>query len=277
MTGWKLFTIGWHFESSVVLGSTVLTAWYLYKVRGNINLKTVSFIAGILIILLALTSPVDRLGEDYLFSLHMVQHMLLGVIAPLLMVAGLPQAITNPWLKFPIIGSIEKLIGTPTIALIVASGTFWLWHLPALYNLTLQNESIHVFEHITLIATGVILWWPVLKPDTTKQLAPMASVIYLSIAALLSTILGMIFTVSDTVYYAGYAHPSDDLGALDLIRNKWGLDQLADQKLGGAIMWEPAGVIFLAIMMVKMKTWFEGDSEHQIASTEKSSENATTI
>ncbi len=87
----------------------------------------------------------------------------------------------------------------------------------------------------------------------------MGAIAYMAIAAFISTILGIIFTVSDTPYYLCYANPDDELGALKLIREDWGLTQIADQKLGGAIMWEPAGAIFLWAIMAVLISWFKDD------------------
>jgi cytochrome c oxidase assembly factor CtaG len=260
MTGWKLLT-AWEFSPSVVIGCALVLAAYLFAVRGKINGKTINFTLGVLCIFLALVSPIDDLGDDYLFSAHMVQHMMLGMIAPVLMVAGIPASFVQAWLKVPLIARVERILGNPTLALIVANATFWVWHLPYLYNLTLENETVHIFEHMMFIVTGCMLWWPVFKPVKEGRLAAMPAIVYMAIAAAISTILGIIFTISDTPYYSGYANPHDELGALKLIREDWGLTQIADQKLGGAIMWEPAGAIFLWAIMVVLMGWFKEESE----------------
>jgi putative membrane protein len=262
MTPWKLFLISWEFSPSVVIGCVLLLALYLVPVRFKWNAKTLNFTLGVLVLFLALVSPVDTLGEDYLFSVHMLQHMMLGMIAPVLLVAGIPASFVRAWLKFPLIARLERILGNPALALLVANATFWVWHLPKLYNLTLENEVVHIVEHLLFIATGVMLWWPVFKPIPEGRLTALAAIVYMGIAAFLSTILGIIFTVSETPYYACYAHPEDELGALKMIREDWGLDQIADQKLGGAVMWEPAGAIFLWAILKVMIGWFKEESEN---------------
>ncbi|MGH9553151.1 MAG: cytochrome c oxidase assembly protein [Terriglobales bacterium] len=275
MTGWKLFLSTWDFHPSVVIGCALLWGIYLFAVRGRFDRKTTNYTLGVLIIFLALVSPVDDLGDDYLFSAHMVQHMMLGMIAPVLLVAGIPASFVRAWLKHPLIARLERILGYPPVALIVANATFWVWHLPSLYNLTLADEGVHIFEHMMFLVTGTMLWWPVFKPVPEGRLSPMSAIVYMGIAAALSTILGIIFTISDTPYYAGYANPDDDLGALKLIREQWGLTQIADQKLGGAIMWEPAGAIFLWGMMCVMIRWFKEDSESDtVQNTDGRTENA---
>lgn len=262
MNGWKLFLISWEFEPSVVIGCLLLWAIYFFAVQFKFNGKTLNYTLGVLVLFLALTSPIDTLGEDYLFSAHMVQHMMLGIIAPLLIVVGLPASLVQTWLRFPLIARLEQILGYPPLALVVANATFWVWHLPTLYNLTLENEVVHIFEHLTFLVTGTMLWWPVFKPVPQGRLTPLPAIIYLGISAFISTILGIIFTVSETPYYDCYAHPDDELGALKLIREEWGLTQLDDQKLGGAIMWEPAGAIFLWAIMKIMVDWFKAESKN---------------
>jgi putative membrane protein len=267
MNAWKLFTTTWEFEPSIVIGCLGLLGLYYFAVRPKkLSLKTVNWFIGVLVLFLALTSPLDTIGEDYLFSLHMAQHMLLGIIAPVFLVCGLPASLVESWLKIPLIARAEKILGYPPLCLILANGTFWLWHLPGLYDLTLENDTVHIFEHITLIVTGTMLWWPVFKPISRGRMAHLQAIIYLGLTAFISTILGVIFTISDTPYYERYAHPEDKLGALHLIRDEWGLTQLDDQKLGGAIMWEPAGAIFLWAMMRIMIDWYKEESKIDIES-----------
>jgi len=167
-------------------------------------------------------------------------------------------------LRFPLVVKAERILGYAPLALIAGIGTIWLWHLPYLYNLALENEGIHTFEHMMIMVTGCMLWWPVLKPISEGRLSPMAGLIYLSIASTMGMILGIVFTISDTTYYSFYAHPEDELeGTLTLIRDKWNLTQLDDQKLGGAIMWEPMGVVFLCAIMAAMVDWFK-QAKHEV-------------
>jgi cytochrome c oxidase assembly factor CtaG len=154
------------------------------------------------------------------------------------------------------------------VAWVLGSGTLWVWHLPYLYNLTLANENIHIFEHITFLVTGTILWWPVFSPLRERRLAPLIAIVYLFLASLANGLLGIFFTLANTAFYTGYLHPDDELGALSLIRNTWGLDPVADQKLGGAFMWVIGSVIFLWAILVMVARWYsegEADSDQTVA------------
>jgi cytochrome c oxidase assembly factor CtaG len=198
---------------------------------------------------------------------------MLGTIAPPLLIAGLHASSVQGWLRFPIIARLERIFSNPPLALIVGCSMFYVWHLPYLYNLALENETVHLVEHILFMVTGTMLFWPVLKPIPEGRLSPLAAIVYMGIAATLGMILGIIFTISDTVFYSFYLHPKEDeLGALKLIREDWGLTPLDDQKLGGAIMWEPIGVIFLWASLASMVTWFK-HSEHKAVHESASAEN----
>jgi cytochrome c oxidase assembly factor CtaG len=257
MTTWKLLVTSWNFEPSVVFGCALLLAVYFFAVRFKLNRKSCLYTLGVLVIFLALVSPLDALGDDYLFSAHMVQHMMIGLVAPPLLVAGIPAPMARGLLRLPFADRLEQILGFPPLALLSGVVTLWIWHLPLLYDLTLENDAVHVFEHLTLLVTGTMLWWPVFKPISKGRLTPLGAIAYLGVAGFASSILGIIFTISDTPFYAAYAHPHDELGALKLIRQDWGLTQLDDQKLGGAIMWEPMGVIFLWSVMAIMIKWFK--------------------
>ncbi len=256
--------LNWEFEPSIVIGCIILLAAYFIATRAKLNIRALSYTLGVLTIFLALTSPIDLLADHYLFSVHMLQHMMIGIIAPPLMLAGLPASFVESWLRFPLIDKTERLLGHPPIALFAGISTIWFWHLPYFYDLALRNEGIHTFEHMMFIVTGFMLWWPVLNPITERRLKPMMAIIYMGIASTLGMILGIIFTISDTSFYSYYANPEDELeGTLKLIREDWHLTQVDDQKLGGAIMWEPMGCIFLWVIMSAMIDWFK-HSEHEV-------------
>lgn len=101
MTGWELFKSAWDWEPSVVAGTVLLLAGYLAAVRFRFDGRTLCFVAGSLVMLLALVSPLDALGDDYLFSAHMLQHILLDLVAPLLFVLGCPASLIRRLLQWP--------------------------------------------------------------------------------------------------------------------------------------------------------------------------------
>jgi cytochrome c oxidase assembly factor CtaG len=257
MTGWELFKVSWDWEPSVVAGSVLLLAGRLAAGRFRVERTLLFFAAGVGVMLLALVSPLDTLGDDYLFSAHMMQHILLDLVAPPFFVLGLSADMVRKLLSWPPANRTERIISRPALAWVLGIGTLWLWHLPVLYDATLKSEGIHVFEHLTFLVTGTILWWPVFCPLKERQMPALAAVAYLVLAALANALLGILFTLSSTPYYSGYAHSQDKLRALSLVRNQWGLDQLTDQQLGGAFMWVIGSIIFLAAILAKVTRWYQ--------------------
>jgi putative membrane protein len=132
-----------------------------------------------------------------------------------------------------------------------------VWHVPPIYDLTLENETVHIIEHITFMVSGTMLWWPVFKPIPEGRLKPLAAVVYLAVAGFVASILGMIFTMADAPFYAAYANPHDHHNLLPLIREQWGLTHLEDQKLGGAIMWVICTLNFFWALMAVMIEWLK--------------------
>jgi cytochrome c oxidase assembly factor CtaG len=255
MSGRELFTSGWEFHPSVVAGCLLLLAAYLVAVRFRVNRITFFFGSGVMVMFLALVSPLDSLGDDYLFSAHMAQHILVDMVVPPLFVLGIPAGMAAAMLRFPPAAWAERILGKPVVAWTLGIATLWIWHLPYLYNATLENKGIHIFEHLTFLVTGTIFWWPVFSPLPERRMTPLGSMIYLSLGAIANALLGIIFTISATPFYSGYANPKDELGALSLIRDTWGLSQIADQQLGGAFMWAFGSVIFFWAIMVMVARW----------------------
>lgn len=267
MNGWKIL-FAWNFYPSVILGCIVVLALYLWSMQWKLNAKTINFTLGIFTIFIALCSPIDTLSDDYLFSAHMLQHMLLHLVAPAYMVGALPERWVRALLSIPFCRVLERVLGYPPLALCIAVFTFWVWHLPQLFNATLQHEELHIFEHLTFIVSGFILWWPVWKPIEEGRLSSSMALVYVFIAAVGEGLIGIIFSIADTPWYSGYANPRDELGILPLLRDKWGLTQLSDQKLGGAIMWGFGTVIFLWALVMVMIQWFfeypESEAPHKL-------------
>jgi len=269
MIGWNLLTSGWEFHPSVVAGCLLLLAVYLTAVRFHVNRTTLFFVSGVAVMFLALVSPLDSLGDDYLFSAHMAQHILLDMVVPPLFVLGIPTEMATAILRCPPAAWAERILGTPVIAWMIGTATLWLWHLPFLYNVTLENEGVHIFEHLTFLVTGTIFWWPVFSPLPERRMTPLGSVIYLTLGAIANALLGIIFTISATPFYARYANPKDELGALSLIRNTWGLTQIADQQLGGAFMWTFGSVIFFWAIMVLVARWLKESTAQEEGENQK--------
>jgi putative membrane protein len=252
----------WEPIPSVAIGLLTITGAYFWAKKFKFDYKSYIFLLGILLLWLGLMSPLDELGDQYLFSAHMLQHMILEFIGPVLLVTSLSEEMVQSWLKVPAIRSAEHVLGNPVVTLTVATIVMLVWHVPPIYDITLQNETVHIIEHITYMVSGVMLWWPAFKPIPEGRLKPLPATLYLTVAAFLASILGMVYTISDVPFYSAYAHPYDQHHLLPLLRDEWGLNHLEDQKLGGAIMWVVCTLNFFWALMAVMIEWLaerEGD------------------
>ncbi len=205
------------------------------------------FLLGAWIILLALVSPLDGLSDEYLFSAHMVQHLLLTLVAPPLLLMGTPGWMLRPVLRYRIVAQVARVLTTPLVSFTVFNAVFLTWHLPALYEATLHNESIHILEHLLFMATGVLNWWPILSPlPELPRLSSPGQILYLFLEAVPETVLGALIVLAPTVLYPTYAAAPRLLG----------LDVLADQQIAGLVMWTLGGMIYLGTLAAVFFAWF---------------------
>lgn len=264
MTTGRLLATAWDWEPSVLIGCTALIAAYVGATRRRLPRQMWYFFAGVAVLLFAQCSPLDALGDTYLFSAHMIQHLLLLLIVPPLLVLGIPPWLAERWLASPRISRAERALRQPAVAWLLGIGAMYVWHLPVLYNAALAHVNIHIAEHLCFLATGVIFWWPVCAPLAAARYAPLVALLYLFTAAVAGSALGIILTFTAPGLYPAYLNPVDARGFLPLIRNGWGLSPAVDQQVGGLVMWVPGGLVYLGAMIATLARWYgEADTEEE--------------
>lgn len=208
------------------------------------------FWGGMAALVLALVSPLDRLG-DTLFSAHMLQHLvLIGVAAPLLVLAeplppmlrGLPRGGRRAAARVgrrgsPLRGFLALLV-TPGVALLAHLGALWAWHIPGPYELALRHQWVHVAEHVSFVATALAFWWAALRPLRTGRGEGVA-VALAFVTIVQCGVLGALITFASHPWY-----PAHGPGA-----RAWGITLLEDQQLAGLLMWVPAGIPYLWVAL----------------------------
>ncbi len=262
--GLPIWLTEWDWQPSVLIGTAFVIAAYVYAVgplRRKYHLaegvklsQAVAFLLGVDIIFFALFSPLDYIGDRYLFSVHMVQHLLLSLVGPVLMVIGTPGWLIQPLLRHRLILKIGKLLTSPFVAFTLLNADLFLWHAPALYDLTLANDTIHLLEHLTFIVFGVIFWWPVFSPleEGLPRLEGGRRILYLFLAGMPMTLLGAGLTFASPLY-APYINAP----------RLWGLSPATDQQLGGLIMWIPSNLLYIVIMSGLFIRWLQQQEEKQ--------------
>ena len=247
----------WHFHPDIILGVLLLESIYLLGV-GPLrrryswgvpveNRQVVLFSMGVLVLFVTLTSPIHHLSDNFLFSAHMVQHLLLILVTPPLLLAGTPGWLLRPLVGSPWVLTAGRFLTHPVIAFSLFSFVLSVWHLPGLYDLTLRNEGAHIAEHLLFIATAVIMWWPVLSPlpELPRASYPV-QMLYLFLLSLPPGFIGAAITFSKEILYPWYG----------TVPRLWGISALADQQIGGLIMKVPGALTFLGALTVVFFAWF---------------------
>ena len=251
----------WHFHPDIIVGLLLFQGAYLLGVgplRNRYNWaeavpkgKATVFTIGTLTIYLALSSPLHELGDNFLFSAHMVQHLLLVMLIPPLLIWGTPGWLLAPLLQsHPLVRNVARKTLSPLWAFIIFSSILALWHYPALYDLALRQHGLHVLEHLLFMATAVLMWWPVLgslsdfpKPSYPVQIG------YLFLLSLPLGFLGAAITFSRQTLYPWYGE----------VPRLWGISVLTDQQIGGLIMKLFGALIFLGVTVVVFFLWYKSE------------------
>lgn len=268
--GFDLLKHAWHFDPLAVAGVALTVLLYLWLVRFRIDRHTYLFLGGNAVILLALTSPIATIGETYLFSVHMVQHLLLEIVAVPLIILGTPPKLAARLMRLRILRNLADVLQIPLIAWLVGIATLWIWHWPLLYNLTLEIPAVHILEHLCFIVSATIFWAALLDPVEKYRLKMVPAFVYLFSAALINTLLAILLTFAPAGIYPYYLHPKDPLGALALIRGQWGIDPAMDQQMGGAVMWVMGGIVFTLILLTIVVRWYQSPEEEHYDGIQRS-------
>ena len=240
----------WDWEPSVVIGCAMLAIGYLMLVRKHGWNRAPYFLTGFLLLLMDLVSPIDTLADRYLFSAHVLQHFLLALVIPPLLLLGLPA------FELRALNKLERAIGQPPVSWLLGVGVMLAWHIPALFNAALASDGLHIFQHLSLLVTGTIFWWPILGPLPDRRLPALAAVSYLFSACVCCSLLGAFLTFAPVGLYPAYLNPPAYLSPGPL----WGLDPKSDQQLGGMLMWVPGCFVYLSGILVSVARWYEAES-----------------
>ena len=246
----------WSADPVVVSGLALLGGAYLAATLWHRRLdpdarvepvRAVAFACALMVLLGSLTGPLHDLADYYLFSAHMVQHLLLAFLMPPLLLHGIPAWMARPLLRHPTVLRAGRRLTRPSGAFAAFNLVLVAWHLPPLYNLAMEAHPVHIAQHLMIMAASVLLWWPLLSPPRDLPLAPHpVQLLYLFIVGLPMVMVSIFITMADSVLYPYYAAAP---------RVWTALSPLADQHLGGLIMWIPGGLVFLVAISVVFFRW----------------------
>jgi cytochrome c oxidase assembly factor CtaG len=242
--------IHWFADPAILAPLLLMVAIYVWRFRrardeaggrGATPLHALAFAGATLALLGALVTPVEGLGEDYLFSAHMLQHVLLGDIAPLLLLLSLSRVILRPVTRR--LMRVERALGplaSPPVAIVVWLGTMYLWHVPALYDAAAEHAPLHALEHLSFFAAGIALWWPLVQPVPMRRaLTGLQPLGYIAAAKGGLAALGLVLAWSSTAHYPWY----EDAPRI------WGLSAVEDQNVAGVIMMVEQSMTLVLVMV----------------------------
>jgi cytochrome c oxidase assembly factor CtaG len=250
----------WSLEPAVLLGLGAGVWCYLRGVRalwrragrgrGVARWRVACYLGGLACVAMALVSPIDRVAEA-LFSVHMIQHLLLIMAAPPLLTLGEPvlvclwalpagarRRVGRAWRRARALRRLWHVVTIPLVAWLLHVVAVWAWHLPGPYDRALRDPATHVAEHLSFLATALVFWWLLTDRRARRRLGVGGAILYLFTAALSETLLGAALSLSRRPWYAAHWGTT----------TPWGLTPLEDQQLAGLLMWVPAGLVYLVAL-----------------------------
>jgi putative membrane protein len=243
------FEWAWSLHPSVLIGTGLLGALYFWGIgplRRRHALgppaepwRVALFLGGLLVLLFALNGPMHDLSDYYLFSAHMVQHLLLTLVFPPMLIAGTPAWLWGRLVRPAPVRALGRVLTKPVVAAVIYTVTIAVWHLTPFYELMMRNHEVHIATHLMFIVAATIFWWPVMSSvPELPRLGYGMGMLYLFLAGIPMQIVAALITLTDEVLYPWYS----------VAPRTWGLTPLDDQQVGGLLMWVPGNLyMFLAI------------------------------
>ncbi len=264
--------ISWSLPPDIVIGLVIAAALYAAGLRRHRNReraasrwKHLSFFSGLAALFIALASPLDALA-DHLFFMHQVQHLLLQTAGPMLLMLATPQALLvagtpavlqrrllAPLLSSRAVRALFGFLARPSVATLLLVGSLYIWQWPRYHDLSIVDNGVHYFMHVTMLAAGLLFYAAVFDPRPAPLGASYGTRIGILVFAMTAnTVLGAGLALKKTILYSAY----DQTGRL------WGFDALADETLGGLIMWIPGSALCVPAFLVLLRVW--GARERQV-------------
>jgi len=259
--------LSWTLSPGVLIGAAIVGSAYVRRwtaVRNSGSPRAAaeapvwrlcSFLGSIAVTIVALVSPIDALA-DQLFFAHMIQHMLLLDLAPILGILGFTKVILRPVTRS--VAELERRAGFlahPASAVVLYVGVIWAWHIPAAYDLAVRHPLVHVGEHVSFVLVGSLYWWHLLSPIRARlRLDGMGPVIYMASTKLFVGALGMGLAFAPSALYPYYVHHA----------RVWGISALSDQSIAGLIMaLEQSLVMGIALVTLFVRALAESERAQQ--------------
>jgi putative membrane protein len=263
-TGARLSLAQFTVHPSTVIGIAGLAALYEYGARkamgeNDIDVHRPSptarrflFHGALVIMFFSLNGWLHDLSDSYLFSAHMVQHLLLAFVIAPMMIMGVTGDMLRPLISKAPVRRVAEWVLAPTRCFAIFNIVFAGWHLPPMYNYALAHHPVHIVQHLMFLAASVVMWWPILSPlPELPRLSYPGQMLYLFLMSIPMAIVSVYIAYSDTILYPMYASAP----------RVWAISPMSDQMLGGLIMWIPGGLFFYTVISVVFLRWNQRGAE----------------
>lgn len=216
-------------------------------------------------LLVAYVSPLGALANGVMFSAHMLQHLLLLLVIPLLMLSAIPAGACEKWFTRPWFDRMARVLAAPSLGWVLGVGAMWLWHEPALCSAATSNAVVGMVRDISFVVAGLAFWWPVAAPLPRYRVSPLLTVAYLVSACFACTLLGIYVTFSSAAVCPVFAHPQTHLALVARLR-ELGFTAAVDQQLGGLLMWVPTCLLYAAMSLHALSRWYGSGHDPAVVS-----------
>ena len=237
---------------STVIGILGLAALYQREAGRAAPSKSqrAFFFGGLLVMFFSLNGWLHDLSDSYLFSAHMLQHLMLALVVAPLLVMGTPGAMFRRGLSLRGVRPVATWLTAPTRCFAIFNVVLAVWHLPPLYNYALAHHPVHIVQHLMFLVASVLMWWPILSPlPELPRLSYPGQMLYLFLLTIPMAIVSVYISYADTILYPLYASAP----------RMWGITPMNDQLMGGLIMWIPGGFFFYTIISIVFFRWQQRD------------------
>jgi cytochrome c oxidase assembly factor CtaG len=247
MTTQQFLVSAWTLNTTSLVVSGVALAAYVWAF--GVNRRILYLLGALAVFALTLMSPLNALAAGYLFSAHMLQHIMLLLIVPALLLMSLPRCVS--------LGPGSWLMANPLVGWISGVGAMWLWHARPLCNAAVSSRFVNALQIFSLLLLGAIFWRQILAPHEDERLSAPSAVLYLFSACVACSILGILITFSPVSVCPIYAQPpADRFRIANLIQSNWGITPDKDQQIGGLLMWVPMCLVYLTAIIAQLARWF---------------------
>ena len=255
-TGARLSLTSFTVHPSTVIGIVGLAALY----EGGARVAAASgaprpaqrfyFYTALVALFLSLNGWIHDLSDSYLFSAHMLQHLVLALVVAPLLIMGTTSGMLRPLLALPGVAPLARWLTAPTHCFAIFNVVVAAWHLPPMYNYALAHHPVHIIQHLMFIAASVLMWWPILSPvPELPRLSYPGQMLYLFLMSIPMAVISVYIAYADSILYPLYASAP----------RVWGISPMNDQMIGGLIMWIPGGLFFYTIISIVFFRWQQRD------------------